>query len=117
MPITPIIPSESTSGTPILLAEVATPGDLLHTAVAGSSSVDECYFYAYNDDTVERDITYQLGGVAAKDSVTRTIQPKSGETLEIPGHRYNGGVSLRAFGSVTNKIAVSMTINRWVAPA
>ena len=117
MPIAPMIPSGSTSGRCILVVAVATPGTLLHTAVAGADDMDEVYIYVSNADTVERDVTLELGGVTSPgDTITKTIQPLDGELLMVPGRRFNGGVVLRAFGSAASVLTASLTVNRYTAP-
>ena len=38
--------SQSTNGRGILVAATSTPGTLIHTAVAGTSDIDEVWIYA-----------------------------------------------------------------------
>ena len=43
-----VLLSGGTSGAPIPVAATATPGTLVHTAVAGATSFDEVYLWASN---------------------------------------------------------------------
>ena len=41
--LTPVIPSGSTNGRPVLVVATATLGTTLHTAVTGTTDMDEIY--------------------------------------------------------------------------
>ena len=47
-----VLLSGGTSGAPIPVAATATPGTLIHTAVAGATSFDEVYLWAYSGPTL-----------------------------------------------------------------
>jgi hypothetical protein len=55
--------SGSTNGRNIPVAAIATPGTLLHTAVAGTASFDELYLWAANVTGSAATLTIEFGGV------------------------------------------------------
>src|SRR3989338_6187762 len=57
-----VLLSGGTSGAPIPVAAPATPGTLLHTAVAGATSFDEDYLWASNVTTSTATLTIECGG-------------------------------------------------------
>jgi len=94
-----VLLSGSTSGRGIKVAAVATPGTLIHTAIAGATDFDEIWLWAVNHDTVARDLFIEFGGVTDPDDLmeTKDIPPASGMFLVCPGIPLNGGLVVRAF--------------------
>jgi len=114
MAVTPVIPSGSTNGRPIKIVAISTPGTLLHTAVAGITSLDEVWVWATNNDTVSRNLTIELGGVTSPDDlIVLGIDAKQGHFLVIAGVRLNNGVAIRAFGSAANVLCCAVNVNRY----
>lgn len=114
MATVPVIPSGSTNGRPIKIAATSTPGTLLHTAVAGATSIDEVWFWITNNDVVSRNLTLELGGVTDPDDLVRlSVDARTGLFLVLPGARYNGGVALRAFCNVANVLCITPIVNRY----
>lgn len=115
MAVTPVIPSGSTNGKQIKLAATSTPGTLLHTAVAGVTSIDEVWILVTNNDIVARNLTIEWGGVASPDDLTQLSVPaKTGDYLVKAGIRINNGLEIRAFAAVANVLCVSVNVNRYV---
>lgn len=109
--------SGSTSGQPIKVVATATPGTLIHTAVAGASSFDEIYLWVTNTDTVTRTITIQWGGTTDPDNLIAkaySITANSPPALIVPGLVLNGGLIVRAFASTANVLLVSGYVNEIV---
>lgn len=107
--------SGSTSGRPIKIAATATPGTLLHTAVAGTDAFDEEYIWVSNTDTSDVTLTLEWGGVTDPDDhMTKavTIPAKSPPIPIATGQVLNGGLATRAFASVANKLVVTGYVNR-----
>ena len=109
--VTPSYGSVSTSGRMIAVAATATPGTLLHTAVAGTDEIDSVSLYAVNIDSIARSVTLEIGGTSTSDTCPVTIQPTEGLSLIARGIRLNGGVALRAFASVANKINIVVCVD------
>jgi len=68
--------SGSTNGKAILVAATATPGTTIHTAVAGTSSLDEIWLYAVNSSNSDVKLTIEWG---------ETTAPNGNIELTIPG--------------------------------
>lgn len=105
--------SGSTNGRQILVAATTTPGTLVHTAVSGTSSLDEIWLYAVNTSTSAVKLTIEYGGTTApNDHIELTVAAESGLVLVSPGLVINNGLAIRAFAATTNVIAVSGYVNR-----
>lgn len=105
--------SGSTNGRQILVAATATAGTLIHTAVSGTSSLDEIWLYAVNTSTSSVKLTIEYGGVSApEDHIELTISGESGLVLVSPGLILQNSLVVRAFAGTTNVIAISGYVNR-----
>lgn len=103
--------SGSTDGQAIKVAATSSPGTTVHTAHA--TALDEVWLYAYNSDTVARELTVQWGGTTSPDDETKlTIQPKTGRVLVIPGDVLTNSKVIRAFAAAANVVTVSAFVNR-----
>jgi len=102
--------SGSTSGKPIAVAAVATPGTIMHTAHA--TSLDEVWLYAVNTSGTSVKLTIEFGGVTNTENIELTITGESGLVLVIPGLIMTGSNVIRAFAGTTNVISVSGYVNR-----
>jgi hypothetical protein len=114
MPVQKLILSGSTSGRPIPVAAVATPGTLIHTAVAGALSKDEVYLLAANAGDAFARLTIEWGGVAQGDHINDefALAPHSALHVLIPGNVLNGALEIRAFSDVASAINISGFVNR-----
>jgi hypothetical protein len=84
----------------------------IHTAVAGTSSLDEVWIYAYNEDTVARLLSIQWGGTTEPDNVIRTvIPPKSGRVLVVDGMLLQNGLLVKAYADAANMIILDGFVN------
>jgi hypothetical protein len=111
MTYTKNILSGSTSGASISVAATSSPGTTIHTAVAGSSDIDEVWIYAVNLDNESRTLYLQWGGVAAKDLIPVNLDPNEGIRCIIPGYPVNGGLEIKAYGDEADKIAIHGFVN------
>ncbi len=109
------------SGTPadgrnVKVAATATAGTLIHTAVAGTSDLDEIWLYACNTDSTDRKLTIEYGGVAAPDDLTEiTITAEAGWVLVCPGTLLQNGLIVRAFAAAANVVNINGFVNRITA--
>lgn len=108
--------SGSTNGRMIKVTQTATAGDLIHTAVAGASDIDEIWLWAINTDTTDRKLTIEFGGVTSPDDLIEvTIRAESGLVLVIPGLTLQNGLVVRAFAAAANVIDIGGFVNRITA--
>lgn len=108
--------SGSTSGRSVLVAATATLGTTIHTAVSGSSDIDEIYLYAMNSSTSDVKLTIEFGGVTSPtDLIEYTVPAENGEHLIVPGFLLNGGLVVTAFAGTTNVITINGWVNRITA--
>jgi hypothetical protein len=108
--------SGSTNGRGILVAQTATAGTTIHTAVAGGSSFDEVWLYAHNTSAAAVKLTLEWGGVSSPaDHIEITIPAEgNGLVLVAPGILINNGLLIRAFAATTNVINIFGYVNRIV---
>tara|TARA_Y100001947_G_scaffold121556_1_gene105862 strand:- start:69 stop:425 length:357 start_codon:yes stop_codon:yes gene_type:complete len=109
------------SGTPadgrnIKVAQTATAGTLIHTAVGGTSDLDEIWLYACNTSASDVKLTIEYGGVASPDDLTEvTIATEAGWVLVCPGMLLQNGLIVRAFDAAGNVIMINGYVNRITA--
>jgi len=107
--------SGSTDGRPIPVAATATPGTLLHTAIAGTDDYDEVYLWATNPTNSKKDLTVEFGGVTDPgDHLTKQFSiPAYSPPIPIAtGQVIQNGVVVRAFSNVAGGINISGFVNR-----
>jgi hypothetical protein len=108
--------SGSTNGRAILVAATATAGTLIHTAVSGTTNLDEVWIYAQNTSTSSVTLDIEWGGVTApNDLIELTVLPESGLVTVIPGLLLQNGLVIRAFAGTTNVITIQGFVNRITA--
>lgn len=108
--------SGCTNGRMIKVVATATAGTLIHTAVAGTSDIDEVWLWAVNSDTTDRKLTIEYGGVAAPDDLIElTVRAESGLVLIVPGMILQNSLVVRAFAAAANVIMVGGFVNRITA--
>jgi hypothetical protein len=108
--------SGSTNGKGIKVVATATAGTLLHTAIAGTSSIDEIWLYAHNTSAASVKLTLEYGGVAAPDDqIEITIGAEgTGLILIAPGILLQNGLVVRAFAGTANVLNIFGYVNRIV---
>ena len=108
-----LILSGSTNGRGIEAVAVATPGTLIHTAVAGASVIDEIWLFAVNNDTITRTLTIEFGGVIDPDDhIEIEIPAQAGLYTVVSGLVLQNSLVVRAFASVAAAITVYGYVNR-----
>lgn len=108
--------SGSTNGKQIKVTTVATPGNLIHTAVTGTSDLDEIWVYAVNPTSSSVKLTLEWGEATAPDgNVEVTIPGESGYTLVTPGLLLQNSLELRGFAAVSSGILINGFVNRITA--
>lgn len=105
--------SGSTNGKQIKVAATSTPGTTIHTAVSGTTNLDEIWIYAFNSDSSDRVLTIEWGGTTAPDdNIVVTIPFKAGLLLIVPGLVLQNALVIKAFCSTANVIDVTGFVNR-----
>lgn len=105
--------SGSTQGKQIKVAATSSPGTTIHTAVSGTTDMDEIWLYAVNSDTSARKLTIQWGETTAPDgNIELTIAPEDGYVLIVPGLPLQNGLVVQAFAATANVILINGYVNR-----
>ena len=106
--------SGSTDGKAIKVAQTATPGDTIHTAVAGTTAgtFDEIWLWAFNSHTGNIKLTIEFGGASAPDdNIIVTVPALAGLVPIVPGLILQNGATVKAFASSPNVITIHGFIN------
>ena len=111
-----ILLSGGTTGKNIKVVATASAGTTVHTAVAGTSNMDEVWLYACNTDASDRKLTIEYGGTSSPDDLTElTIAAEAGWVLVCPGLLLQNGLVIKAFAAAANVIMVNGYVNRITA--
>lgn len=108
--------SGSVDGRGIKVAAAASPGTLVHTALASKAANewDEIVIRAVNTSAAAVKLTLQWGATTdPDDSVEMTLPAEAGFTEIIPGHVLQNGAVVRAFAATANVIVVHGYVNRY----
>ena len=105
--------SGSTDGKGIKVAETATAGTLIHTAVSGTSDWDEIWLWAVNMNTSNVILTVEFGGVTSPDNLIQvSVLAQGGLTLVVPGLLLQNELIVRAYAGTADVITISGFVNR-----
>jgi len=102
-------------GIPIIVVATATPGTLIHTAVAGTASFDEVYLWVSNVTASDATLTIEWGsvvdpgGLMTKAVVVPANSPPTQISFGVP---VNGTVIVRAFSGTASALNITGFINR-----
>lgn len=108
--------SGSTNGKAIKVAATATPGTTIHTAVSGSTNIDEVWLYAVNSSASSVKLTLEWGETAAPDgNIEVSIAAESGLVLVAAGLLLQNSLVVRAFAATANVILLHGYVNRITA--
>ena len=111
--------SGSTNGKAIKVAQTATAGTTIHTAVSGTSSLDEIWLYAHNSSASAVKLTLEWGEATAPDgNIEFTVPAESGLYLITPGLVIKGNATaliVRAFCATANVVSIAGYVNRITA--
>jgi len=105
--------SGSTNGKGILVAATATTGTTIHTAVTGTSSLDEIWLYATNTSAaaVVLNIEWGEAGSSPSTNTVVTIPAKAGRFMVCDGRLLQNGLIVTAFAGTTNVIVIDGYVN------
>jgi hypothetical protein len=106
--------SGSTNGKAIKVAATATAGTTIHTAVSGTSSLDEIWLYAHNSSAATVKLTLEWGEATAPDgNIEINIGAEgTGLVLVSPGILLQNSLVVKAFAATANVITLTGYVNR-----
>lgn len=105
--------SASSYGTLINVTATTSPGTTVHTAVAGTSNMDEVWLYACNVNSVDAPITVEFGGTTTGDRIDVSIPTKNGLVLVVPGWPICNSQVIKCYTTVSG-VHVGGFVNRIV---
>tara|TARA_R100001086_G_scaffold66310_1_gene30826 strand:- start:309 stop:662 length:354 start_codon:yes stop_codon:yes gene_type:complete len=105
--------SGSTNGLGILVAATATAGTLIHTAVSGTTDIDEVWLYAVNAHSADIKLTIEWGeATEPTGNIEITVPAEEGLMLLVPGLLLQNAKEIRAFAGTTNEIVIHGYANK-----
>lgn len=108
--------SGSTQGKAIKVAATATLGTTIHTAVSGTTDLDEIYLYAVNSSSTAVKLTLEWGEATAPDgNIEYTVPAEDGLYLIAPGILLQNSLVVTAFAGTANVILIHGWVNRITA--
>ena len=108
--------SAGTNGKNINGVATASAGTTIHTAVSGTSNLDELWLFAMNTDSSDRKLTIEYGGTTSPDDlIEQTLTTEAGWTLVIPGLLLQNGLIVKAFAAAANVVVINGYVNRITA--
>lgn len=114
--ISKLLLSGSTNGRFIRVTGTSTAGaNLIHTAVSGTSNIDELHIFATNYHASDVTLTVEYGGTGANNEVKFVLPPNVGLIEIIPSFLLQNGLVVKAYASVGSVINVGGFVNRITA--
>lgn len=106
--------SGSTHGLGVVIAATATPGTTIHTAIAGTTSRDEVWLWAVNNDAdgETRTLTVEFGDVLATSGWQVPIPAAAGPVLICAGFPARNGEVIAAYADEANDCQVFGYVHR-----
>ena len=105
--------SGSTNGKGILVAATATAGTLIHTAVSGTTDIDEIWLYAVNTHSADIKLTLEWGEATEPNgNIEITVPAEEGLMLLVPGLLLQNALTVKAFAGTTNEIVIHGYVNK-----
>ena len=106
--------SGSTNGKAIKVVATATAGTTIHTAVSGTSSLDEIWLYAHNSSASTVKLTLEWGEATAPDgNIEINIGAEgTGLVLVAPGLLLQNSLVVKAFAATANVVTLTGYVNR-----
>ena len=110
-----VLLSGCTQGKGIKVVQTATAGTTIHTAVGGTSDLDEIWLWAVNSSAFDVKLTLEWGEATAPDgNVEVTIPAESGLVQIAPGLLLQNTLVVKAFAATANVIMIHGFVNRIV---
>lgn len=113
MAVTLQLLSGSTNGKHIKVAATATPGTTLHTAITGTTDIDEVWLTATNTHTADVTLTIEWGGTTSPDNTIVVVLHPNETRRVVQGELLQNGLVIRAFATTANKVIISGGVHRY----
>lgn len=108
--------SGSTDGKAIKVVQTATAGTTIHTAVSGTSNLDEIWLYAVNSSASAVKLTLEWGEATAPDgNIEVSVAAESGLVLLTAGLLLQNSLVVKAFAATANVVMIHGYVNRITA--
>ena len=108
--------SGSTEGKGILVVATSTAGTTIHTAVAGTTDIDEIWLYAVNTHSADIKLTLEWGEATEPNgNIEITVPAEEGLMLLVPGLLLQNSLVLKAFAGTASEIVIHGYANRITA--
>ena len=105
--------SGSTDGKAIKVVQTATAGTTIHTAVSGTTNLDEIWLYAVNSSASAVKLTLEWGQADAPDgNIELSVAAESGLVLVTAGLLLQNSLVVKAFAATANVILIHGYVNR-----
>jgi len=105
--------SASTNGKGILVAATATAGTLIHTAVSGTTDLEEVWLYAVNAHSADIKLTLEWGeATEPTGNIEQTVPYEAGLMLLAPGLLLQNGLTIKAFAGTANEVVIHGYVNK-----
>jgi hypothetical protein len=106
--------SGSTEGKGILVSGDDTAGAIeIHTAVSGTTDLDEIWLYAVNTHSADIKLTLEWGEATEPNgNIEITVPAEEGLMLLVPGLLLQGGNLVKAFAGTASEIVVHGYVNK-----
>ena len=105
--------SGSTDGKAIKVVQTATAGTTIHTAVSGTTNLDEIWLYAVNSSASAVKLTLEWGQADAPDgNIELSVAAESGLVLLTAGLLLQNSLVVKAFAATANVILIHGYVNR-----
>jgi len=105
--------SGSTQGKGILVAATSTAGTTIHTAVSGTTDLDEIWLYAVNAHSADIKLTLEWGEATEPNgNIEITVPTEAGLMLLTPGLLLQNGLVVKAFAGTPNEIVIHGYVNK-----
>jgi len=111
--ISRVILSGKADGKLIKVTATSSAGTTIHTAIAGTTDMDEIWLYACNTDAADKKLTIEWGGTTSPDDLIEvTIPGESGLVKIVEGLILQNGAIVRAFAETADVINIGGFVNR-----
>ena len=105
--------SGSTNGKGILVVATATAGTTIHTAVSGTTDIDEVWLYAVNAHSADIKLTLEWGeATEPTGNIEQTVPYEAGLMLLAPGLLLQNGLTIKAFAGTANEVVIHGYVNK-----
>ena len=105
--------SGSTQGKGILVTATSTAGTLIHTAVSGTTDIDEIWLYAVNTHTDDIKLTLEWGEATEPNgNIEITVPTEAGLMLLGPGLLLQNALTVKAFAGTGSEIVIHGYANK-----